>query len=134
MRLAVAGYPAATFRESDGDAYPIVLRLPIDGRPTLDLLDDLRFTSRTSGASVPMAQIAQPALRTSGPDRIERYDRERLVTVTSYVREGFVTSKVTADIARQLESLKLPRGYRIAFGGEAQAAAQQPRQASAPRC
>jgi multidrug efflux pump subunit AcrB len=122
-RLAVAGYPAATFRESDGDAFPIVLRLPIDGRPTLDLLDDLRFTSRTTGASVPMAQIAQPTF-TSGPNRIERYDRERLVTVTSYVREGFVTSKVTADIARQLESLKLPRGYRIAFGGEAQAAAR----------
>jgi multidrug efflux pump subunit AcrB len=122
-RLAVAGYPAATFRESDGDAFPIVLRLPNEGRATLDLLDDLRFTSRTSGASVPMSQIAQPGF-TSGPNRIERLDRERLVTVTSYVREGFVTSKVTADIARQLEALKLPRGYRISFGGEAQAAAR----------
>ena len=122
-RLAVAGYPAATFRESDGDAFPIVLRLPNDGTATLDLLDDLRFTSRASGASVPMSQVAEPRF-TSGPNRIERLDRERLVTVTSYVREGFVTSKVTADIAAKLESLKLPRGYRIAFGGEAQAAAR----------
>jgi multidrug efflux pump subunit AcrB len=122
-RLAVAGYPAATFRESDGDSFPVVLRLPVDGRPTIDLLDDLRFTSRTTGASVPMSQVAQPRF-TSGPNRIERYDRERLVTVTSYVREGFVTSKVTRDIAAKLESLQLPRGYRIAFGGEAQAAAR----------
>jgi multidrug efflux pump subunit AcrB len=122
-RLAVAGYPAATFRESDGDAFDIVLRLPMQGRPTDALLSDLYFTSRTTGASVPLAQIAEPRF-TSGPNRIERYDRERLVTVTSYVREGFVTSKVTADVAQRLAGLELPRGYRIAFGGEAQAAAR----------
>jgi multidrug efflux pump subunit AcrB len=122
-RLAVAGFPAATFRESDGDAFPVVLRLPMDQRPTDALLDELRFTSRTTGASVPLAQIADPRL-VSGPNRIERYDRERLVTVTSYVREGFVTSKVTADVADRLRELELPPGYRIGFGGEAQAAAR----------
>ncbi len=122
-RLAVAGYPAATYRESDGDAFPVVLRLPMDARPTEALLDELRFTSRTTGASVPLAQIASPAF-VSGPNRIERYDRERLVTVTSFVREGFVTSKVTADVAARLRELELPPGYRIGFGGEAQAAAR----------
>ena len=122
-RLAVAGFPAATFRESDGDAFDIVLRLPMDGRPTDAVLDDLRLTSRTTGASVPLSQIGEPRF-TSGPNRIERYDRERLVTVTAYVKEGFVTSQVTADIQRRIDSLDLPRGYRIAFGGEAQAAAR----------
>lgn len=122
-RLAVAGFPAATFRESDGDAFDIVLRLPMDGRPTDALLDDLRFTSRTTGASVPLGQIAEPHF-TSGPNRIERYDRERLVTVTAYVKDGFVTSQVTADIQQRIAALDLPRGYRIAFGGEAQAAAR----------
>ncbi len=122
-RLAVAGYQAATFRESDGDAYPIVLRLPMNGRPQAALLDDLYFTSRVSGQSVPLAQIAQPRL-TSGPNRIERYDRERMATVTSYVNDGFITSNVTSDLSRRLQEIELPRGYRIAFGGEAQAAAR----------
>jgi len=122
-RLAVAGYPAATFRESDGAAFDIVLRLPMDGRPTDALLDALRFTSRTTGASVPLAQVAKPRF-TSGPNRIERYDRERLVTVTAYVKDGVVTSQVTADVQQRLATLDLPRGYRIAFGGEAQAAAR----------
>jgi multidrug efflux pump subunit AcrB len=118
----VAGFPAATFREPDGDAFDIVLRLPMDGRPTDRLLPDLRFTSRTSGATVPLAQIAEPRF-VSGPNRIERYDRERLVTIKSYVREGFVTSRVTAEVRQRLGGLELPRGYRLALGGEAQAAA-----------
>jgi multidrug efflux pump subunit AcrB len=71
---------------------------------------------------VPLAQIAEPRF-VSGPNRIERYDRERLVTVRSFVREGFVTSRVTAEVERRLDALELPRGYRIALGGEAQAAA-----------
>jgi multidrug efflux pump subunit AcrB len=122
-RLAVAGYEAASFREPDGDEYPVVLRLPIDGRPTADLLDDLRFTSRSTGASVPLAQIAEPRL-VSGPNRIERLDRERMVTVTSYVQDGFVTSKVNADAVSRLAEIELPRGYRFVQGGEAQAAAR----------
>jgi len=122
VRLAVAGFPAATFREPDGDAFDIVLRVPTEGRPTDRLLPDLRFTSRSSGATVPLAQIAEPRF-VSGPNRIERYDRERLVTVKSFVREGFITSRVTADLRRRLDALELPRGYRIALGGEAQAAA-----------
>jgi multidrug efflux pump subunit AcrB len=122
-RLAVAGLPAATFREADGDAFPIVLRLPIDGSPDLATLNELRFTSRSSGESVPLAQIGTPRF-VSGPNRIERFDRERLVTVTAYVGEGFVTSQVTAAIGDRLAALELPPGYRITFGGEAQAAAR----------
>jgi multidrug efflux pump subunit AcrB len=122
IRLAVAGFPAATYREPDGDAFDIVLRLPMAGRPTDRLLSELRFTSRSSGATVPLAQIAQPRF-VSGPNRIERYDRERLVTVKSRVQDGFVTSRVTTELRRRLAALELPRGYRIALGGEAQAAA-----------
>lgn len=122
-RLAIAGLPAATFREADGDAFPVVLRLPIDGSPGLATLDDLRFASRTTGASVPLAQIAEPRL-VSGPNRIERFDRERLVTVTAYVADGYVTSQVTAGVRERLAALDLPPGYRVAFGGEAQAAAR----------
>jgi multidrug efflux pump subunit AcrB len=122
-RLAIAGLPAATFRESDGDAFPVVLRLPNDGSPRLAALDDLRFASRTTGAAVPLAQIGEPRF-VSGPNRIERFDRERLVTVTAFVAEGSVTSRVTADVRERLAALDLPPGYRIDFGGEAQAAAR----------
>jgi multidrug efflux pump subunit AcrB len=122
-RLAVAGYDAAIYRDEEGRDYPVRLRLPIDGHPTPDVLDQLYFTSRTTGATIPFAQIAEPFL-TTGPSRIERFDRERMVTVTANVREGYVTGDVSAAVADAIAGLELPPGYRIEKGGEAEAAAK----------
>lgn len=122
-RLAFAGYEAATFRDEEGRDYPVRLRLPIDGHPTPALLDELHYTSRSTGASVPFAQIATPFL-TSGPSRIERFDRERMVTVTANVREGYVAGDVSRAVAAAIADLPLQPGYRIEAGGEAEAAAK----------
>jgi multidrug efflux pump subunit AcrB len=121
-RLAVAGVDAAQFRDERGDEYPIRLRLPIDGFPTSALLDQLYFTSRSSGAAVALTQIATPHF-SGGPSRIQRFDRERMATVTANVAEGEINSRVSARVYAALESLKLPEGYRIAIGGEAESAA-----------
>jgi multidrug efflux pump subunit AcrB len=121
-RLAVAGVDAAQFRDERGDAYPIRLRLPIDGFPTSALLDQLYFTSRSSGEAVALAQIATPHF-SGGPSRIERFDRERMATVTANVAEGEITSRVSARVQAAVASLKLPEGYRTAMGGEAESAA-----------
>jgi multidrug efflux pump subunit AcrB len=87
----------------------------------LSLLGDVRVTSRSSGESVPLAQLADPQL-VSGPDRIERRDRERLVTVTAYVSDGHVMSDVTQAVFAAVAALPLPPGYRVEAGGEAEAA------------
>ncbi len=121
VRVAVAGHVASTYRDALGDEYDVTLRLPIEGRATLALLDEVRVSSRTTGRSVPLAQIADPHLL-SGPDRIERLKRERLVTVTAYVADGHVTSEVTRAVFAALADLELPPGYRIETGGEAEAA------------
>ncbi|MFM7273519.1 MAG: efflux RND transporter permease subunit, partial [Gammaproteobacteria bacterium] len=121
VRAAVSGYPASTFRDTLGDEYPVMLRLPIDDRATLSLLGDVRITSRSSGQAVPLAQLANPHL-VSGPDRIERRDRERLVTVTAYVSDGHVMSEVTQAVFAAVSALPLPPGYRVEAGGEAEAA------------
>jgi multidrug efflux pump subunit AcrB len=92
-RLAVAGLDAAQFRDERGDEYPVRLRLPIDGYPTSALLDQLYFTSRSSGESIALTQIATPRFD-GGPSRIERFDRERMATVTANVAEGEITSRI----------------------------------------
>ena len=121
-RLAVAGLGASQFRDERGDEYPIRLRLPIDDFPTSALLDQLYFTSRSSGEAVALGQIATPHF-SGGPSRIERFDRERMATVTANIAEGEITSRVSARVYSALEDVKLPAGYRIAFGGEAESAA-----------
>ncbi len=122
-RLAVAGVDSATFRDERGDAYPVRLRLPIEGYPTAELLDDIYFTSRTTGAAIPFRQLASPTF-VDGPSQIQRLDRERMVTVTANIAEGFVSGSVSTDVYAAVSAIQLPTGYRLVAGGEAEAAAR----------
>lgn len=122
-RLAVAGVASSTYRDERGDAYPVRLRLPMDGHPTPELLESMYFTSRTSGDAIPFRQIADPRL-ISGPSQIQRLDRERMVTITARISEGFVSGDVSRAVYAAVNALELPEGYRIVAGGEAEAASR----------
>jgi len=122
VRLAVAGESAGDFLDSDGEAYPITLRLPLAGHHAPDVLDEI-YIPTASGAAVPLAQIA--ALRfDASPARIDRFDRLRSATVTAYPQSGFLTSNLTAEIMRQAQALDLPPGYEVVAGGQSEASAQ----------
>jgi multidrug efflux pump subunit AcrB len=54
----------------------------------------------------------------AGLPEIERVDRERSVTVTSFVRTGYNTDRVTREILAQLASIERPDGYRFVAAGE----------------
>ena len=58
------------------------------------------------------------------PTQIQRYNRERAVTINSDVLRGFNTAKVTADVVKQLDNMSWPRGYHYSLGGEAQSSAE----------
>jgi multidrug efflux pump subunit AcrB len=118
VRMAIAGLSAGQYRESDGDEYDITLRLPMGDRPTIDALDTIEVNSVT-GRSVPLRQIATPRFETA-PNIIQRRDRERQVTVSAYVRPGFNTAKVSADVFDALKQVDLPPGYRFDVAGEAE--------------
>jgi multidrug efflux pump subunit AcrB len=49
---------------------------------------------------------------------IRRVDRERAVTLTSFVRTCFNTDRVTRAVLAAIDSLPLPKGYRITAAGE----------------
>ncbi|WP_423602468.1 efflux RND transporter permease subunit [Sphingomonas sp. MS122] len=119
-RLALSGEPASRFRDADGDDYPVTVRLPMAARHELAVLDRIYAPAR-DGAAVPLSAIATPAPE-GGPARIDRFNRDRTVTVTAYIRPGFLTSRVTEDgVARVRQALTLPPGYRLSVGGEAEA-------------
>jgi multidrug efflux pump subunit AcrB len=75
------------------------------------------------GGALPLTEIARPTLE-SGPASINRLQRQRTVTVTAYTQSGYLISATTDAVARQLENLRLPPGYAISFGGEAEASAR----------
>jgi len=116
VRLAIGGIAAGVLRTADGRDHDVVVRLPNPGRPTLAELDRVWVASAT-GAQIPLRQLATVRFE-SAPAVIQHRDGERAVTVTSFVRNGFNTARVTSDALHRLDALELPPGYRITPAGE----------------
>jgi len=116
VRAAFAGLEAGEFREADGDTYPIVLRGPLQGRPTFEALQDLHVGT-SSGAQVPLAQLTSARL-TESPTAIYRYQRQRSVLITAHPQKGYNTEKLTREIIDKLDTYPWPAGYRYKVAGE----------------
>lgn len=116
VRLGVAGLEAGRFRAADGDEYPITVRVPREGRPSTEILDRIHVAS-TTGAMIPLNQLAQLGFKGS-PTIITHYMQQRVVTVSSYVRTGFNTDRVTKEVLGKLAHMSLPSGYRLVPAGE----------------
>ncbi|MEI8296704.1 MAG: efflux RND transporter permease subunit [Pseudomonadota bacterium] len=122
VRLAVAGLAAGQFRAKNGDEYDITLRLPMNERQTLEALDRIEVASVT-GRQVPLREIARPHFEAKA-NSITRHNREREVTVSSEVRPGYNTGKVTAELLKRLRKVDFPPGYRYVVAGEVEAQAE----------
>ncbi len=116
IRLGVAGLAVGKYREESGNEFDIVLGLPRDKRPTLDLLDKIYVGSMTAGY-VPLAHVATQEFQSS-PTKIDHYDQVRSVTVMADVQTGFNVDRVTKEALGKIDAMKLPQGYRIQAAGE----------------
>ena len=116
VRASMAGLPVANYRDPDGEDYRIVVRLPIEDRPSPADFDRISVASMT-GARIPLRQVAAVEFQ-AGPTQIEHYDLERAATVTSDVRVGYNTATVTAQLIEKLDAVAWPPGYRYYVAGE----------------
>ncbi|MCE2746107.1 MAG: efflux RND transporter permease subunit [Burkholderiales bacterium] len=116
VRLAIAGTLAGEIRQSNGDAYSISVRGPAGVRSKLSALDDFHVISRT-GQAVPLTQLTTLELD-DNLNSIYRFNRERAVLLTAYTRTGYNTEKVSNEIAKQIDQMGLPTGYRYKMAGE----------------
>jgi len=118
VRLSVAGVPTGTFKDPSGEQYDIVVRTPVGARADLDALGQVRIPT-LSGSTLPLSQLATLRFE-KAPTQIQRYNRERAVTIDSEVQRGYNTAKVTSEVVKRLNAMSWPRGYHYALGGEAQ--------------
>lgn len=116
LRLGIAGLEAGKIRADNGDEHPLVVRIAHNGRPTPEALDRIMVSS-VSGAMVPLSQIAHTGFNAT-PTVITHRDRQRAVTVTSYVKSGYNTDAVTKAVMARLDSIALPPGYVMRPAGE----------------
>ena len=119
VRLALAGISAGKYREDGAEeAYDIRVTLPRAAAhvPGLDVLEQLYVPSR-SGAALPLGQIVTLRFEPT-PAKLRHYNKERSVTVTAQVRDGFNTDRLTKRVLAQLAQLQLPAGVRLVPAGE----------------
>jgi multidrug efflux pump subunit AcrB len=118
IRLALTGERAGTFRDVEGDSYPVVVRLPLADTQPISALESI-YVSNRSGQAVQLAEISSPTLE-STPAAIYRYNLERNVSVTAQLADGAVVSKVNLDAQKRMDAIALKPGYSIEVGGEAE--------------
>lgn len=116
VRLAVAGLNAGQFSDEKGDDFQIVLTKSKAEHPTLDVLENL-YINNASGQAIPLKQVAQLEFESS-PVKIVHFDKIRSVSVSSFVKKGFLSDNVTRDVITQMDALRLPEGYSYEMGGE----------------
>lgn len=116
LRMGLEGVTAGVLRNPDGEARDVVVRLAGSPRPEPESLDRI-YVASMAGILTPLRQIADVRFEADVPE-IQRVDRERSVTVTSFVQTGYVTDRVTRDVLARMDGLTLPAGYRIVPAGE----------------
>ena len=112
------GAPMTTFWEGDRDV-DVVLRLDPAERQSFQNVSDTYVMSPVNGAKVPLAAVASLTSEWE-PGRIVRRNGVRTLTVRAFPGGHRLASEILGDARKQLDSLPLPPGYHIAYGGEYQ--------------
>ncbi|WP_338873527.1 efflux RND transporter permease subunit [Spirosoma sp. SC4-14] len=122
IRLAVAGLNVGTFKELNGDDYTINVTLPKGKVADQRVLDGL-YVNTLTGSAVPLRQIADLEFESS-TNQIRHYDKDRYVTITGFVKTGYLVDNVFNDVLSKLDKMKLPTGFSYQAAGELESRAK----------
>jgi hydrophobic/amphiphilic exporter-1 (mainly G- bacteria), HAE1 family len=114
LRTMVAGEVVSTYREGE-DRYDVRLRLEAEDRNAPDTL--LRtYIPSTKLGNVPLASLVTFTNGT-GPAQIDRYNRQRQVTITANLKDGYSLDRVLTALDNQSKALKLGPEYKASKQG-----------------
>ena len=116
IRMALAGIIAGKYRDANGKEYSINVSLPKRSAAGLEILDRI-YVSSLTGVQIPLSQLARTEF-TGSPTLIQHYNNERSMTVSSFVKTGYNTDRLTKQILAKVNDLKLPDGFKIIPAGE----------------
>jgi len=122
VRLALAGLPLGEFNDDEGEEYIINVTVPKDSVGDFRVFDDL-YVNNVLGTAIPLRQVATIELETA-PPIIRHFNQERYVTVSSFVKTGYLAQDINASLIEQLDAFPFPAGYRYVAAGELEAQAE----------
>jgi multidrug efflux pump subunit AcrB/outer membrane protein TolC len=110
------GAPMTTFWEGDRGV-DVVLRLDPSERQSFQNVADTYVMSPVTGARVPLQAVASLDSEWQ-PGRIVRRNGVRTLTVRAFPNGHRLASEILGDARKQLDTMQLPPGYHIEYGGE----------------
>ena len=113
VRNVINGSLLSYYRE-DGDEYDIKVRYEPDSRTSLD--DILNMLIPTTHGHVKVRDVAS-IYESDIPPTIERKDRQRIVTVSAVLKDGYALSDGVALGREIYENMELPNGVSVQVAG-----------------
>ncbi len=118
LQAGLTGIDLTQYREGD-ELIPVTLRTVAADRQDFSKLDGLTVYSQSTGANVPLKQVANVEL-TFEPGVIERRDRNRTLSLNVQLHPGATAAEVARILVPWLEeaSANWPAGHYFEIGGE----------------
>jgi HAE1 family hydrophobic/amphiphilic exporter-1 len=114
IQTVLTGTQASMYREA-GHEFRILVRVKDSERMDVNDILDLTLTN-ADGEPVSLRNVVTVRPR-RGPMRIERRDRERVLSISGEIA-GRDLGSILADIRQGLRSVPIPRNFSIAFTGD----------------
>lgn len=118
VRTSLAGWEAAVYRDTEGDEYPIRVRLPAGDKASAEDFSRI-YIPTASKQPVQLAEVAEVQLESS-PAEIRIRDGRRIAIVTADIT-GTNSSKVESALQSKLKNVSFPPDYSYDFGGQTEA-------------
>lgn len=117
LAFATQGVQIGLFRDRD-KLLPIIGRAPLEERNDVQNLPDRLVWSPTQNANVPMSQVVSEFVLTPEDSTILRRQRIRTITAQGNAPPGRNVTQVFEGLRGEVESIELPPGYALEWGGE----------------
>jgi len=114
LETVLSGTQASAYRES-GDEFRIMVKVKDSEYMSMEDILNLTLTN-SEGRQISLRNVVRVKPR-SGPQRIERRDRERILTISAEIEKRNL-SDVLADIRTGIKRIPIPRNFEINFTGD----------------
>ncbi len=115
VRNRINGSVMTFFRE-DGDEYNIRVRYAPEFRQSIEDIENIILYG-SQGQSIRVKDVAQ-VVEGMTPPKIERKDRERVVTVTGIVAKGYALSEAVEVAQQHVEKAEIPTEFMVKIAGD----------------
>lgn len=120
ITVLLAGTTVSQVYEGN-NTYDVTLKLDEASRSDMDAIRNMMID--TSDGKIPLCEVAE-ITSASGPNTINRENAERKIVVSANIAEGGVSSGVKRIKEKIENTITLPEGYHIEYGGQFQSEAE----------